>query len=400
PPDQRPADPPPPPPPPPAEWTSTGWTMLGERVVNGRRDHDTIKVGAYEGRFDQIVLVVKDHDLELTKLKVTFGNGTKFEPEVRHTFREDSRTRVIDLPGNDRIIKKIDLTYRNLERRGRATVQVWGRDTRPPEPRFDPKGWDKLGEARVQGKNDRDTIKIGRDDGRFTKLTFAVEDGDIEVYDVVVTFGNGETFSPETRLTFREGSRTRAIDLPGDKRFIKKIDFHYGKLARRGKATVVVYGLPARNDKDDRRGDKDDRRGDKDDRWDDKDRDRGDRGDRHDDRDDRKDGGWNSQGWDLLGEQDVSGKNDRDVIKVGRKEGKFTKITMVVLDDDLELLDLEITFKHGKSFSPEVKQYFKQGSRTRVIDLPGDERVIKAIKVHYRNVGRSGQARVQFWGKH
>ena len=37
------------PPPPRPVWDSTGWTMLGERTVNGRVDRDRIPVGAYTG---------------------------------------------------------------------------------------------------------------------------------------------------------------------------------------------------------------------------------------------------------------------------------------------------------------------------------------------------------------
>ena len=139
PPPPEPAPPPPPeptpvPPPapqpapaPPPVWESSGWTLLGEQTVNGKNDRDKIQVGRDEGRFRQITMVVLDSDLELTELEIKFGNGKPFRPEARHFFRENTRTRVIDLPGDSRIIKWIELRYRNLPGGGRARVQVWGK---------------------------------------------------------------------------------------------------------------------------------------------------------------------------------------------------------------------------------------------------------------------------------
>ena len=37
----------------------------------------------------------------------------------------------------------------------------------------------------------------------------------------------------------------------------------------------------------------------------------------------------------------------------------------------------------------------REGTRTRVIDLPGDDRVIKVIKFKYRNLPGGGKAKVQ-----
>jgi hypothetical protein len=126
-PDPQPIPPPEPAPLPRPIWDSTGWTMLGEHSVDGRRDRDRIQVGRDEGRFRQLTMVVIDSELELIELEIKFGNGKPFRPNVAHYFRENSRTRVIDLPGDSRVIKHIDLRYKNLPGGGRARVQVWAR---------------------------------------------------------------------------------------------------------------------------------------------------------------------------------------------------------------------------------------------------------------------------------
>lgn len=230
-----------------------GWTLLGERTVR-KKERDTITVGAYEGRFDQIALVVDGSALNLKKLIVYFANGKKFKPKVKHLFQQGDRSRAIDLPGNDRVIEKIELKYDALARGARSQVRVYGRDTRaghdpaPPvytPPVFDAKGWEALGERTVDGKGDRDLLEVGRDDGRFTKVMFVVHDSDVTFDKVTITFGNGETMTTATKLSFAEGSRTAAVDLTGEKRFIKSIAFVYSNLPGGGKARIAVYGLPA-----------------------------------------------------------------------------------------------------------------------------------------------------------
>ncbi len=121
----QPVPPPEPIPPPPPVWNASGWTLLGEQSVDGRRDRDKIKIGRDEGKFSRLTMVVLDSDLELIELEIKFGNGKPFRPEVRHLFNENTRTRVIDLPGDRRVIKWIELRYRNLPGGGRARVQIW-----------------------------------------------------------------------------------------------------------------------------------------------------------------------------------------------------------------------------------------------------------------------------------
>ena len=63
------------------------------------------------------------------------------------------------------------------------------------------------------------------------------------MYNIRLVFGDGETFSPETRVQFREGSWSRTIDLPGGARVIRRIEFWYRSELKRGRATVRVYGM-------------------------------------------------------------------------------------------------------------------------------------------------------------
>src|SRR5687767_14749516 len=80
--------------------------------------------------------------------------------------------------------------------------------------------WDKLGERWVNGGADRDMIQVGRDDGRFRRLQIVVEHSALEMFDVVIVFGDGSRYSPPTRLVFEPNTKSRVIDLPGGARVV------------------------------------------------------------------------------------------------------------------------------------------------------------------------------------
>lgn len=103
--------------------------------------------------------------------------------------------------------------------------------------------WDKLGERWVRGRVDRDAVRVGKRWGAYRKIKLIVEHSALEMFDIVITFANGTTFSPETRVVFGKDTGSRIIDLPGDARKIRRIDFKYGNLPGGGKAQVEVWGL-------------------------------------------------------------------------------------------------------------------------------------------------------------
>jgi hypothetical protein len=105
--------------------------------------------------------------------------------------------------------------------------------------------WDKLGERWVDGRIDRDAVPVMRRD-RYNRIKLVVEHSAVEIWDVVVVFGNGEVFSPGTRLVFGQGSTSREIDLPGGFRHVQRVEFRYGNLPGGGRAQVEVWGLGAR----------------------------------------------------------------------------------------------------------------------------------------------------------
>jgi hypothetical protein len=102
--------------------------------------------------------------------------------------------------------------------------------------------WERLGSREVDFRGDHDRIEVGRAEGRFRQLQIRVKDAPIEISDMVVTFGNNEKFKVAVRHRFDQGTGIRVIDLPGERRAIKSIDFNYRSINRReGKGVVEVY---------------------------------------------------------------------------------------------------------------------------------------------------------------
>ena len=102
--------------------------------------------------------------------------------------------------------------------------------------------WELLGSRRVSFALDHDAILVGARAGGFTALKIEVAGGNLEMYNMKVTFGNGQNYFPETRIQFHQGSWSRTIDLPGPVRIVRRVDFWYRSRLRRGVATVRLFG--------------------------------------------------------------------------------------------------------------------------------------------------------------
>lgn len=104
------------------------WIMLGERQVSDKADHDTIAVGRRDGDFSAIRIEVRRAAVDFHRVVVHFGSGQRHEVEVRATIPSGGSTRVIDLPGRDRTIDRVEFWYDAKTRGGRtATVVLRGR---------------------------------------------------------------------------------------------------------------------------------------------------------------------------------------------------------------------------------------------------------------------------------
>jgi hypothetical protein len=103
-------------------------------------------------------------------------------------------------------------------------------------------GWRLLGDAWVTGQFEREIIRVGKYEGRVARVMLVITDSNLEVGDVVIQFGNGQRLSPGLRHSFGDGSRSRAIDLPGHVRFIRGVELVHGAVSPGGRAHAEIWG--------------------------------------------------------------------------------------------------------------------------------------------------------------
>ncbi|MBA2125992.1 DUF2541 domain-containing protein [Hyphomicrobium methylovorum] len=102
----------------------------------------------------------------------------------------------------------------------------------------------------------------------------------------------------------------------------------------------------------------------------------------------------------LFGAQNVGFLTDRDVIRVGNEVGKFAKIRLRVLDNDIHITEMKVVYNNGESDTLAVNADIPKNSRTNWIDLRGD-RFIKEIQLVYRSRPNfNGQARIEVFGRY
>jgi len=74
---------------------ASNWQALGSRQVDGHLDTDTIVVGGDEGAFTAIKVKVQGSALVMHDIKIVFGDGQVFSPNVSWFFDANTATRSI-----------------------------------------------------------------------------------------------------------------------------------------------------------------------------------------------------------------------------------------------------------------------------------------------------------------
>jgi hypothetical protein len=104
------------------------WKFIGDKNVGFGVDRDVIHCGNVNDDFRQIKLKVTDGPIKIYDMKVYFDNDDVQDIAIRHQIRQGGESRVIDLNGGLRHLKKIEFWYETKGfLRGRARVAVWGR---------------------------------------------------------------------------------------------------------------------------------------------------------------------------------------------------------------------------------------------------------------------------------
>jgi len=105
--------------------------------------------------------------------------------------------------------------------------------------------WVQLGCQQVSFRGrDRDSIRVGRKEGRFRAIRLAARGNDVEMLDLKVIYGNGNPDDIRVGRVIRSGDRTEALDLQGRDRAIDRIEMVYRQRPDfSGRTTVCAEGL-------------------------------------------------------------------------------------------------------------------------------------------------------------
>lgn len=226
------------------------WKLLGTQAVGFGVDKDVIRVGADDGAFKSLVLVVRKNDIFLHRMTVVFGNGDRQDMRIDDTLRDGERTRSLDLEGRQRVIDRIELVYKSRPNfKGQAVIEVYGEQghRRGVGAEHGPgrRGqWVDLGCQKVGFLGDRDTINLPARDDRYRAIRILARGASLDLRRVRVHFRNGDSTDIARPQHVRAGESSDRLDLPGDKpRHVVRIDMNYAsKLSIRGEATACVQG--------------------------------------------------------------------------------------------------------------------------------------------------------------
>jgi hypothetical protein len=401
------------------------WVLLGSKNVLLSGSSDTIDLSQARGKYSALRVVAKRRGLELSNIEVVYNEGNPHNEKRAINLLDGERTRAINPTGEGRFVDAIGICFKaqGITAVVPAVLEVYGRqsdaDARATRPAG--RGVNKstaacpggapaavpaaaagavtgpisatptspaaatikpgvptdtgevlFGTQAVGFAVDRDVIRVGAEVGKFDKVRLRVLDNDIFIKTMKVVYANGESQEVAYAADVKKDTRTRWIDLKGD-RFIKEIQIVYNaKPNFRGQAYVEVYGQYAEG-------------------W------LGPTGE----------GKKYNSGFVLLGGQTAGFTIDRnDVIKVGRNEGGFKRFEVRVRDQAITLFEVRVVYGNGEvDIIPANRTKIEAGGRFAV-DLKGGTRVIQEIRPTYRTrifqqggVAR-GRAVVEFWGQH
>ena len=207
--------------------------------------------------------------------------------------------------------------------------------------------WVELGCRDVNFAVDRDVIRVNARGLLFRAIRLRIGSAPVEMLDLKVVYGNGAPDDIPVRSRFAAGSSSGPLDLAGRDRAIRRIEMVYAsRPSFRGRGRVCVDGVAVAGPQ-----------------------------------------------WVELGCRDVDFKVDRDVVRVGRREGRFAAIRLRG-SENVRMLDVKVIYGSGEPDDIPVRARIPAGG-TGPLDLRGGDRMIDRIELLYeRRLDLRSRARV------
>lgn len=333
-----------------AQRATRDWVLLGEQEVGFRVDRDTIRVAREGVRFSQLRIAAEGNDVYLLSLRLVYQNGYAEDFRVDRELKAGREAFPVDLRGERSYLRQIEMVYRaRPDFRGRAVVRVYGELRQNPPPHFGNTTRFEEIETKVIRRRDREPVvfDLGRGEGRYAKLRLQARDGGVRVEDMRITFGNGETQRVTVDDRLGDGEMSRIIDLEGDRRFIRSVRIDARPIRGERDATLVLLG----------------------------------------EREVRPQRGRPDLGrFAPIDKQRISRRTDDGLVEfdIGRDEGRFGELRFLAEDGDIFIREALVIYGNGETQRATVRDRLNEGDLSETIDLAGESRVIRTVRVRAR----------------
>ena len=105
-----------------------GWKVLGQTIVSEGVDRTQLMINAKKGTFRQIRVQVKKAPVEIERLILHFDGNEKQVVWLKDNYEEGSWSRVVNVKGGKRAIKKVVFWYSGSDSGDeKPVVFLWGR---------------------------------------------------------------------------------------------------------------------------------------------------------------------------------------------------------------------------------------------------------------------------------
>jgi len=108
----------------------TGWHKIGETTVDFTKESDFISVIGAD-RFASLQFKVTEAPINLISVEVYFESGDSQKIEINMPIKVAGESKLIDLNGGERNLKKIKFVYKTLPniKNQKSQVEIWGLKT-------------------------------------------------------------------------------------------------------------------------------------------------------------------------------------------------------------------------------------------------------------------------------
>lgn len=243
--------------------------------------------------------------------------------------------------------------------------------------------WVLVGKGEIDTGKSSATIDVSKAKGAYKAVRLVNKRGEVEVLNVEVAFVNGAAANELRQVRLSAGGRSDPIDLKADGKFLDKVTLSLrpgagkpgkglmevhalqsaagAKMARPVSGQLAATQTPAKPVE-------------------------------------AQPGTVIAGSEVMFGYQRVGFGIDRDVIRVGAEVGKFDKIRLRVLENDIYLNELKVVYVSGDPEVLAVNADVKQNTRTRWLPIKAD-RFIREIQMSYRSRPNfKGMARIEVFG--